>query len=78
MQHLEKEYDFFRREYTHLLANHLEKYLVIANEALQGSFDKELDAYIFGVNSFGSGNFIIKFCSNQVPMAQTFSNRIIF
>lgn len=78
MSHLDKEHDFFRSNYDQILAENLNKYIVISGEAVCGAFDRELDAYIFGSQEFGVGNFIIKLCSSQPQVTQNFNNRIIF
>jgi hypothetical protein len=79
MENLEKNYDFFNKNSTELIRKNLDKYLVIANETAHESFDSELDAYIYGLQNFGIGNFILKHCAlfeNQ--LVQTFSNRVRF
>jgi uncharacterized protein YutD len=79
MEHLQKEHDFFNKNYAELIEKYQDKYVVISDESLKNSFEMELDAYIYGLQNFGAGNFILKHCvplENQI--LQTYNNRIIF
>ena len=41
------------------------KYLVVSEQLDEKAFDTLDEAYLFGVNNFGAGNFLLQqFCSN--------------
>ncbi len=79
MKNLEKNHTYFNENSSHFMEKYREKYIVISDAKITGIFDTDLEAYIHGIQNFGSGNFISKYClplGNQI--CQTFNNRIIF
>lgn len=79
MEHLEKEYDFFNQNYTQLIKKYHSKFLVISGESVKGVFTTELDAYVYGSQNIGLGNFILKHCEPiENRVLQTYNNRVIF
>lgn len=79
MEHLQKEYDFFNKNYAQLIETYQGKYVIISNESVKSAFENELDAYIYGTQNFGVGSFILKHCLElQNQILQTYNNRIIF
>ena len=79
MEHLQKNHDLFHRTCNEITEKYPDKYVIIANGAVEGGFDKEIDAYIAGCQLFGVGNFILKHCDiTNNKLMQTFNNRVIF
>ena len=46
---IDKNFEWYQENYQDLYKNYPEKFLIIANEKVEGAFDTLDDAYVFGV-----------------------------
>lgn len=74
-----KDFQFFLDNKKVLVEKYGGMYVVIANCDVASSFADENDAYYYGVEHFGLGNFIVQLCTeNEEAHAQTFHSRVTF
>lgn len=76
---LEKEFQYYLANQDEFLKKHLGKFLVIKGESIVGVFETEIDAYLFGIDKFEPGTFLIQQClPGKDNYTQTFHSRVIF
>ena len=70
MSNLNKQLRYFEENKDSLLEQYGDLFVVISNNLDIAAFDSEYEAYIYGRDHFGLGNFLLKDCSphslNQV------------
>lgn len=66
-------YRFYKKNLESFKKTHLNKWLLIAEEKLQGAFDGQQEAYNKWVKSFGLGNFIVHQCLEKEEISVFFS-----
>lgn len=65
MGNIEKQLAFFNQNKDELLSNYSDLFIIISPELTIDAFASLSDAYVFGVKSYGSGNFLLKDCSSK-------------
>lgn len=65
MADLKKEYQFFLDNKKKLIEQYSGMYIVISNQEVAYVCANENDAYNYGVETFGLGNFIIQLCTEE-------------
>jgi hypothetical protein len=74
---VEKEFQFYLANQDALVSKYNGKYVVIKDESVVESFDKELDAYHFATGRFEPGTFIIQCVAPGTDShTQTFHSRV--
>ncbi len=74
---LTKELEYFKQHQKELVKKHEGKFLVIKNEAVQGIYDSEMEAYTEAKKKFELGTFLIQQClPGQESYTQTFHSRV--
>lgn len=63
---LQKQYDYFIDNKDRLMSLYEGKFLVISSDFSVKAFDDEKDAFLFGVNKHGLGNFLLQECRESV------------
>lgn len=63
MLELEKQYLFYLDHEADFLKKYEGKYLVISDELEVSAFDSKKEAYAFGVENTGLGNFLLQECT---------------
>ena len=61
---IERLSKYYRTNRKELVRKYDGKFIVITDGGVQESFDNEPQAYFFGVEKFGLGNFIMQECSS--------------
>lgn len=75
---LKREYDYYLANQSELLKKYKNKFIVIKDRAVVGSFETEFDAYSFAVQNFSLGTFLIQKCSRKEDNhTQTFHSRVV-
>lgn len=74
---LEKEFQYYIDHEAELLKSYGGKYIVIKNQTVVGSYEKQIDAYNESEKMYELGTFLIQRC---VPngYTQTFHSRVSF
>jgi len=75
---LDNEFKYYLDNKEYLLKNYKDKYIVIVGEKVVNSFKSEQEAYEFGVNKHGLGNFLIQYCGETNSKLQNFHSRVSF
>ena len=75
MDDLRKDYQYFLDNKKELVEKYNGMYIVISNSEVIESFSEENDAYYYGVEHLGLGNFIIQLCTDAGYEA-TFHSRV--
>ena len=76
---LQKEFEYFKKHQKELVEKYEGKFLVIKDEAVQGAYSTELEAYNESQKKFELGTFLIQQClPGQESYTQTFHSRVIF
>ena len=76
---LQKELDFFKQNQGRLVGQYEGKYLVIKDQAVQGAYDSEIEAYSEAKKKFEVGTFLIQQClPGEESYTQTFHSRAMF
>jgi len=76
---LQKELDFFKSNQKTLVQKYEGKFLVIKDQAVQGTYDTEIEAYDEAKKRFELGTFLIQQClPGQESYTQTFHSRVTF
>lgn len=79
MDTLDKEYQYFKDNRQELLKKHKNKFLVIQNEKIVGSYNTELEAYQESVKKFELGTFLLQQCVEEKSEEKAiFHTRVIF
>lgn len=79
MADLKKDYEYFVANKEELVGKYGGMYIVISGCEVKDSFAEENDAYYYGVEHFGLGNFIIQLCTlDESEYSQTFHSRVVF
>jgi len=65
MDALDKIYCFYVENEDKLLKQFGGKYLVIANDMTVHPFEKKMDAYYYGEENYGLGNFMLQLCDYE-------------
>lgn len=72
MTTLDEKYCFYVDNEDKLLSQFGGKYLVIADDMSVHPFDKKLDAYYYGEETYGLGHFLLQHCDyNAVHTVNT-------
>lgn len=78
-KNLDKEFQFYLDHREDLIKEYLGRYLVIKDQEVIEDFSEESDAYEFGKEKFGLGNFLIQHCvANDDSITKTFHSRVEF
>ncbi len=76
---LDKQIKYFKENQKELSKEYSGKYIVISEELDLSVFDKLEDAYVFGVQKYGLGNFLLQDCRpNYVGKVQVISPTVVF
>lgn len=59
---LEKQYNYYLEHEKELLEKYEGKYLVISNNLEVYPFDGKKEAYVYGADNCGLGNFLLQYC----------------
>lgn len=79
MADLKRDYQYFLDNKKDLVKKYGGMYIVIANNEVIKSFADENDAYYYGVDNIGLGNFIVQLCTaDEEAYTQTFHSRVAF
>lgn len=65
METMDKLYCFYVENEDKLLKQFNGKYLVIDSSMSVHPFDKKMDAYYYGAEQFGLGNFMLQHCDYE-------------
>lgn len=68
-----KELAFFIANQQDLVSKHVGKFLLIKDDKVLAVKDSFSDAYFFGVDNYGLGNFMIQRC---IPGEEAYTTRI--
>lgn len=63
---IDKNFEWYQENYQDLYKKYPEKFLIIANEKVEGAFDTLDDAYVFGVKEIWLGNFLLQKCEDAL------------
>lgn len=78
-KNLEKEFEYYIANQEELVKTYNNKFLVIKDQKVVGSFDTSSEAYASGSEKFEVGSFLIQFCSaGKSSYTQTFHSRVVF
>lgn len=76
---LEREFAYYKAHKQELQRRYMGQHVVIAEETVQGHFDTEMEAYIFGMQNFKPGTFLIQeIQEGDTADTQTFHSRVIY
>lgn len=79
MVDLDQEYKYFNTNRAQLLKEHLNKYIVIKDGKLIGSYDSEAEAYSETIKLHELGTFLIQRCLPEKDLPpQVFHSRVVF
>jgi hypothetical protein len=74
---LQKQLEYFKDHQDELVKKYKGKFLVIKDQAVQGVYDTEIEAYTDAKNKFELGTFLIQQClPGQESYTQTFHSRV--
>lgn len=74
---LEKEFDYYTKNYLKLSEKYNGKFLVIVGESVVGSFDSASQAYSEAQKKYEKGHFLIQEClPTEASFHQTFHSRV--
>ena len=74
----DKDYKFFVSQLPQLRKNHLNKYVVVSNESIEGIYDSSDDALSAGAEKFGLGHFLVQEVMEDTDTKMFFSYRTRF
>lgn len=74
MLELEKQYQYYLDHEAELLEKHEGKFLVISEHLKVFVFDSKKDAYAFGAEKLGLGNFLIQECTYDAAHTVNYVN----
>lgn len=75
----DKNLQFFKDNKAELVNNFTNKFIVIANSEVIGSYDSEEEAYFQTIKTHDLGTFIIQLCSlDESAYIQTYHSRASF
>lgn len=60
---IERLFEYYLANQSDLVKKYNGKYLIITHNGVEGSFDKEPEAYYFAIEKYGLGNFLLQRCS---------------
>ena len=76
---LEKEYQYFQDNRESLVKEYKEKYIVIKENSVIGSYDTETEAFVETTKEYEAGTFLIQHCvSEDETQKQVFHSRVTF
>lgn len=79
MPKLQKEYEYFLENREELIDTYLGRYIIIKDQKVIADFSDELEAYNYGKEKFGLGNFLIQHCvGGEDSITKTFHSRVEF
>lgn len=79
MADLRQDYKFFLDNKKELVEKFAGMYILISNREVVKAFADENDAYYYGVENKGAGNFIVQLCTkDEEAYTQTFHSRVAF
>lgn len=62
---LEKQYDYYMEHEKELLEKYEGLYLVISDGLDISAFKSKKEAYTYGADTYGLGNFLLQFCDYE-------------
>lgn len=62
---LEKQYNYYMEHETELLEKFGGQYLVISDALEVSAFASKKEAYMYGADTYGLGNFLLQFCDYE-------------
>lgn len=62
MSNLKRQLRFFEKNKDAILKKYGEAFVVVSSDLEVKAFDSEYDAYVFGRDHYGLGNFLLKDC----------------
>ncbi len=75
---LEKEFQYFMDHQNELVEKYENKYLVIVDSEVKGSFDSEIEAYDYAIDKYKKGTFLIQYCTpGEASYTQIFHSRVV-
>lgn len=74
MLELERQYQFYLEHEAEFLEKYEGKYLVISEDLDVTSFDTKQEAYAFGAENFGLGNFLLQECTYDATHTVNYMN----
>lgn len=63
---IDKNFEWYQENYQDLYKKYPEKFLIIANEKVEGAFDILDEAYVFWAKEIWLGNFLLQKCENTL------------
>jgi hypothetical protein len=79
MSNLEQEFDYYLKNKDEFLKQYENKYLVIKDKTVVGTYDSELEAYKFASEKYENGSYLIQPCTrDDGSLTQTFYSRVAF
>lgn len=76
---LDEEYKYFEKNKEDLVKKHENKFIVIKQSQVIGTYDTEKEAYEDTVKNHKVGTFLIQQCvKNEKEITQTFHSRAVF
>ncbi len=75
---LEKEFQYFLEHQDELVEKYENKYLVIVDSEVIGSFDSEIKAYDHAIDKYDKGTFLIQYCTpGETSYTQIYHSRVV-
>ncbi len=75
---LEKEFQYFLDHQDELVEKYENKYLVIVDSEVIGSFDSEIEAYGYAIDKYVKGTFLIQHCTpGETSYTQIYHSRVV-
>lgn len=74
MLELERQYQFYLEHEAEFLEKYEGKYLVISESLEVTSFDTKKEAYAFGAENLGLGNFLLQECTYDATHTVNYVN----
>ena len=79
MADLRKDYQYFLDNKKEFVEKYGGMYILITNCNVVKAFADENEAFYYGVENIGPGNFIVQLCTgNEEAYTQTFHSRVAF
>jgi hypothetical protein len=76
---LDKEFDYYIKNQEELVKQYQGKYIVIKDEKVIGSFDKQIMAIRETMKTHKIGTFLVQLCeSGEENYTKTFTSRVAF
>lgn len=76
---LEQEFKYYLDNQAEIVKKHLNKFIVIKDQSIVGSYDTKQEAYDTATSKYELGTFLIQHCiPGNLGHTQTFHSQVIF